>query len=636
MAITNPLPDPLPDPSEDPADGHSHPGRIFGALPGEIEQPDGDTGAAETGPAEKTAAAGTPEPAETDWMRGRHPGWCDYDHPAAAPTAEPAGDAYRTLLELSRHGHGQIMLAVHRKSGQVTPYMGRVGGTWVQAADMHGGRAMPRPPLANAIRAANRDWTNKLTAVWAALAAGDNPDKGTRDLQSKILAATNQMRALRRHNQIVDTTNQIVMSYWHCGPEGTDPTLDLVYTAPVEHLDPLRYLGAPNGAVDLSTGALIPPEQTAGLLLTRTLPDPYDPTAEHPDVDALTAHLPDAVEDYVWKSLGYALWGKPGRVMLAIIGPPAGGKSTFAEAVRTALGSDYAVAVGDGALSPNKDGAAPSPELGKLMGGARLGFAPELESQRTQAARLKKLTGGDAMAHRDLYGPVRNSVATATLVMVGNDMPAAGFGAAGDPAFAERLRVVPVGAVSASARRPNMVGLFEDDDDPEARYRRQAIVARLVAGCAKTEPGAPPAPPPEVVTETQDRLQQDIGDLGAWLQTAVERAAEGRLLTRHLFQAAEAAGVAGGPRGATPATVTKMARNLHSLPAAKKGQRAPKLNGPGSDQGAGWPGWRLAADARPSAPATAAQERMAPPAEPDPAPGPGPVQESLAGPSEPF
>ena len=47
-------------------------------------------------------------------------------------------------------------------------------------------------------------------------------------------------------------------------------------------LDRLQYLGAPNGVIDLQTGRLLPPEEGRLALVTRQLPDPYDPDATQP------------------------------------------------------------------------------------------------------------------------------------------------------------------------------------------------------------------------------------------------------------------------------------------------------------------------------------------------------------------
>ena len=99
-----------------------------------------------------------------------------------------------------------------------------------------------------------------------------------------------------------------------------------------------RYLGAPNGIIDLDTGALLTGVEARSKLVTRQVPDPYDPNATHPDVDRLLGHLPEESRSFLVNALSHALRGKVSRRFYVLLGPPAGGKSTLLEAVTAALG----------------------------------------------------------------------------------------------------------------------------------------------------------------------------------------------------------------------------------------------------------------------------------------------------------
>ena len=107
-----------------------------------------------------------------------------------------------------------------------------------------------------------------------------------------------------------------------------------------------RYLGAPNGIIDLNTESLLTGAEARSKLVTRQVPDPYDPNATHPDVDRLMGHLPEASRSFLVNAFGYALRGKVSRRFYVLLGPPAGGKSTLLEAVTAALGDVKTIGYG--------------------------------------------------------------------------------------------------------------------------------------------------------------------------------------------------------------------------------------------------------------------------------------------------
>ena len=100
-----------------------------------------------------------------------------------------------------------------------------------------------------------------------------------------------------------------------------------------------RYLGAPNGVIDLDTGDLLTGDAARSKLVTRSVPDPYNPNAQHPAVDGLLAHLDDEHRDWILAAVAYALRGNPNRRIYVLEGPPGGGKTTLLNAVRACLGS---------------------------------------------------------------------------------------------------------------------------------------------------------------------------------------------------------------------------------------------------------------------------------------------------------
>ena len=99
-----------------------------------------------------------------------------------------------------------------------------------------------------------------------------------------------------------------------------------------------RYLGAPNGVIDLDTGELIPANDGRALLVSRSVPDPYDPEARHPTINCLLAHLGDDERRYLLAALGFALRGNPSRRFYLLAGEKNGGKTTVLAAGKACVG----------------------------------------------------------------------------------------------------------------------------------------------------------------------------------------------------------------------------------------------------------------------------------------------------------
>ena len=287
-------------------------------------------------------------------------------------------------------------------------------------------------------------------------------------------------------------------------------------------LDATRWLGTPNGVIDPNSGRLLPPDEGRNALVTRSLPDPYDPDATHPDVERLTAHLSGELAGYVWDMLAYALHGQPARTFVVLTGATGGGKSTLARAVQAALGPGYAGALADGAITPQRGGRGANqatPDMESVMPPRRVAFSPEVENLKPDSARVKALTGGDQQAWRPLYGNPRYGVPTASVWLLGNKPPT-GLGLT-DPAMLERVRAVPYPEVPRNKRDAGLVEAFHGDS-PGVRERRQALAARLIRRAAALKPGQPPKPTP-VVSEAIDRLRDaDLGPVGVWLRDTIQ------------------------------------------------------------------------------------------------------------------
>ena len=535
----------------------------------------------------------------TDRSPKRKPlGWCSLES-ARTLALDIEGHAYRVL----QHVGERLLLAELNKTGYLLPLLADPeSGVWhQQAAETSTGIAGIAPELLKISELVAEEWAVR---IGAAASAGELVfDDDEKENAKKALAAQKDARKLALTNPKPGLLAQLGVCYLDHVGLGIEPHGAL--TCKVDELNAQpRYIGAPNGVIDLDGGLLLKGLDARPALVTRELPDPFDAEAEHPDVDALFDRIPIATREYLLDELGYSLRGRPNRrIVLEIDATALGGgkgegnsgKSTRARAVNAALGP-YATGLGKGALVQSGKGNAPTPDMKTVMPPARIAAATEIEGARVDAARLKGLSGGDPAVYRDLYETNREGVPSATLWLTGNGLPSGGFGSAGDAALMERLRVIPVPRIPLEETSDRYLDSFNVGEEGSVE-RRQALVALLVDR-ALAVAGGKPEPPQEVLDATERVLTLDLGDDGRAIQELVEQREGGRLLSADLFDSLKLADGEGLDSktafGMARGNATKRARVVLRLPLAKSVR---SVDG-SQRRGKGWEGWSLTEEAQ--------------------------------------
>ncbi len=167
--------------------------------------------------------------------------------------------------------------------------------------------------------------------------------------------------------------------------------------------DPMLFNVA-NGTIDLRTDRLLPHDPKG--LITKISPVTFDPEATCPKWDTFILEVFDGNADliaYVRRALGYLLTGDTSEQDFWIAwGGGANGKSTLLNTVLKVLG-DYGTTTAFttfDAENRNQYGN----DIAALKG-RRFVFASEAERERNLAeARVKAVTGGDAISCKYLYG----------------------------------------------------------------------------------------------------------------------------------------------------------------------------------------------------------------------------------------
>ena len=255
----------------------------------------------------------------------------------------------------------------------------------------------------------------------------------------------------------------------------------------VADLDKSEWLlNVENGTVDLKTGELLAHDRAH--MLTKLSPTRYGRGARAPLWEKFLARvLPEAdVRAFVQRLIGYALTGAIRENVFPVFwGTGSNGKSVFVEAVRHAMGADYAGTINPQILlhargQENDDERATLALLGK-----RLCIASETKDQRRlNEALVKKITGGDTLRARSLYQEAFDFRPTHKVILCTNHRPELG-----DTSHGIRRRVLLV---------PWTVTIPEAEQDPTLSEKLKAeapgILAWAVEGCLAWQAGGLAAP----------------------------------------------------------------------------------------------------------------------------------------------
>jgi putative DNA primase/helicase len=297
---------------------------------------------------------------------------------------------------------------------------------------------------------------------------------------------------------------------------GSDP--GIATAAAQWDADPM-LLGTPAGVVDLSTGLLIAATQ-AQMISRSTGVAPV--AGDHPWWDRVLERAGAGMSGFLQLWCGYMLTGDTREErFLFIHGPGGGGKSKFMLVLSEILGDYRRTTKMESFTAQNRQ--EHSEEIARLAG-ARLVIATETdEGSRWNEARIKALTGRDAIAARHMHKSTFEFKPQFKLVFVGNHRPA--LRSVGEE-MRRRIDLVEWGGTIPEAER-----ILDLPDRLRAEY--PAILAWMIEGCIKWQRqglGKPPA----VIASVAEYLQGE-DTLGAWLEECVELRQGDRVLSGEAY-----------------------------------------------------------------------------------------------------
>lgn len=296
----------------------------------------------------------------------------------------------------------------------------------------------------------------------------------------------------------------------------------------------LRYIGAPNGVIDVYKQKLLTEAEAKSKLVTRCILDSWDPSAKHPDWDKLLSHLDEDQREWLLDACGYALRGLPSRRIYIIEGPPGRGKTSLLTAIRSPLGdaSDggYGFALSPTALVADRFSSANahSEHLVHFPHG-RIATAADLPDRRLDTSLMKNVSGSDSIPTRGMREKSGRSLpAKATLFIALNEGNLHNLDL-GDSGLGSRVRLLKYPPMQEEQ------DLQLIDRVAKNRHCRQAVFAELMRRAAKD---TPPDDIPTVIEASAAARVEAAGEIGVLTERIVGGTAADLLTTAELWQAA--------------------------------------------------------------------------------------------------
>ena len=249
-----------------------------------------------------------------------------------------------------------------------------------------------------------------------------------------------------------------------------------------------HLLNAKNGVVDLRNGNMRPHDPD--LKLTKVTMVDYVKGARHDDWNAALTALPEDVTHWLQMRFGQGITGHPvpDDKLVILKGSGENGKTTVVDAVRFALGNDYAVTLPDRVLLA-RNGDHPTEMM--VLRGARLAFMEEFpELGHLNVKRLKDLHGVGQISARYCGKDTVYWEPTHTIFVTTNYLPKVNES---DHGTWRRLTLVPFPYKYLKRNQQIQKEDTERVGDPDLRTRlrngrdgqHEAVLSWLIAGAVQ-------------------------------------------------------------------------------------------------------------------------------------------------------
>jgi putative DNA primase/helicase len=319
--------------------------------------------------------------------------------------------------------------------------------------------------------------------------------------------------------QIPDPARKKEVALWAIRSESTDKKKAALASAQSEPGIPILpeqfdsdpfLLNCLNGTIDLRTGELRPHRRED--YCTRLAPVRYDPAARSKLWERFLLEVCGGdrnLIEFLQRAVGYSLTGSNREEKLFFVhGPAAAGKSTFLEAVKSALG-DYAWTTDFDTFVHRREAGAIRNDIAELAGRRFVVSIEVDEGRRLAEGLVKMLTGGDTVRARFLYHEAFEFVPQFKLWLAANHAPRVRHD---DSAMWRRILRIPFEHVIPPEKRdPSVKSTLKDVEESGP-----AILAWAVEGCLRWQEEGLGVP--EVVAQATEQLRLDMDPLRGFIE----------------------------------------------------------------------------------------------------------------------
>lgn len=211
-----------------------------------------------------------------------------------------------------------------------------------------------------------------------------------------------------------------------------------------------------NGVINLTDMSFGGHDST--LLATRRLGVDYDPQAQAPRWEKfLQEVIPDPLmRDYFQRAIGYTMTGDTDRKAIFMLhGLSNCGKSQVINALAAVFG-DFCTGADASAFERRDNNQAPNPGLHKLQGARFVHASESDEGMRLNETLIKRITGGDLVHSRTLYGKEETWKPQFTIFIATNHLPRL---SSDDDAIWRRVKPIHLPVVFGTSEHPETLDI---------------------------------------------------------------------------------------------------------------------------------------------------------------------------------
>jgi putative DNA primase/helicase len=281
---------------------------------------------------------------------------------------------------------------------------------------------------------------------------------------------------------------------------------------------------ASNTWIDLTSGEEVDPTPTR--LISMSSEVEYNPDAKCPDfLNFLNEIFCGDVEliEYIQRVVGYTLTSSMSEQCFFMLnGSGSNGKSTLVKVLDKLLGGYSKAAPEQTFLANQRSGV--GDDLA-FLSGARLVTMSELDKGQALAeAKIKRITGGDVITARELYGRNFRTKLCGKIFLATNSLPDV---RGRDEGIFRRFQIIPFNRTFAYHERDKSL-------DDRLEQELSGILNWAIEGCLKWQTIG--LAPPQVIEEQLDYYRRELDTVSKYFDAELELSAESRIGASELFQ----------------------------------------------------------------------------------------------------